>query len=282
MLNYSLILDRTFAALADPARRGMLARLAAGPASVSELAAPLPISLPAVLQHLQALEASGLIRSEKKGRVRTCRIEPQALSAAEALDRRPARRLGSAARPLRSLISHAITTKGDIQMTAIDRSGARAHCSTRRVDLVWKAWTDPEHIKQWWAPRPYQTTECEIDLTQRRQVPHAHDRPRRFRHRKGTACILEVVAGERIVWTSALARRFRPNSFPPEGCGAFPFTAIHHLRGRWRRQDPLHATVLHRNEEDAKPTPRWASTTAGAPAPTSSARSRAAWASASA
>jgi DNA-binding transcriptional ArsR family regulator len=77
-------LDRAFQALSDPIRRGMLARLSRGPASVSELAAPLPISLPAVLQHLQALEASGLIASHKSGRVRTCRIEPQALSAAEA------------------------------------------------------------------------------------------------------------------------------------------------------------------------------------------------------
>jgi len=83
MLNDSLRLDRAFQALSDPARRGMLARLSLGPASVSELARPLPISLPAVLQHLQALEASGLIRSEKNGRVRTCRIEPQALGAAE-------------------------------------------------------------------------------------------------------------------------------------------------------------------------------------------------------
>src|SRR3954471_14073366 len=84
MLNDSSKLGRTFAALADPTRRGMLARLSRGPASVSELARPLTISLPAVLQHLQALEASGLVRSEKKGRVRTCRIEPKALSAAEA------------------------------------------------------------------------------------------------------------------------------------------------------------------------------------------------------
>jgi DNA-binding transcriptional ArsR family regulator len=61
----------------------MLARLSLGPASVGELAAPLSISLPAVLQHLQALEASGLVRSEKQGRVRTCRLEPRALAAAE-------------------------------------------------------------------------------------------------------------------------------------------------------------------------------------------------------
>lgn len=77
-------LDRAFQALSDPIRRGMLARLAHGPASVSELARPLPISFPAVLQHLQALEASGLIASHKAGRVRTCRIEPTVMSAAEA------------------------------------------------------------------------------------------------------------------------------------------------------------------------------------------------------
>ncbi len=76
-------LDRAFHALSDPIRRGMLVRLSRGPASVSELARPLPISLPAALLHLQALEASGLIASTKSGRVRTCRIEPKALSAAE-------------------------------------------------------------------------------------------------------------------------------------------------------------------------------------------------------
>src|SRR5438067_10301615 len=62
----------------------MVERLVRGPASVSELSRPLEMSLPAVLQHLQVLEASGLVRSEKAGRVRTCRIEPDALRAAEA------------------------------------------------------------------------------------------------------------------------------------------------------------------------------------------------------
>src|SRR5215218_3898482 len=83
VLNDSLVLDRAFQALADPLRRGMLAQLSRGPASVSELARPLPISLPAVMQHLKALEESGLVRSEKKGRVRTVRLQPKALSAAE-------------------------------------------------------------------------------------------------------------------------------------------------------------------------------------------------------
>jgi DNA-binding transcriptional ArsR family regulator len=75
----SASLDRVFQALADPTRRALVERLSLGPASVSELALPLPMSLPAVVQHLQVLEASGLIRSEKQGRVRTCRVEPTAL-----------------------------------------------------------------------------------------------------------------------------------------------------------------------------------------------------------
>ena len=83
MLNESG-LNQTFHALADPVRRGMLARLSRGPASVSELAKPFSISLPAVMQHLATLEASGLVHSRKQGRVRTVQLEPNALSDAEA------------------------------------------------------------------------------------------------------------------------------------------------------------------------------------------------------
>ena len=83
MLNHAATLDRAFQALADPTRRALLSRLTRGPAAVSELARPLPMSLPAVMQHLAVLEASGLVRSEKLGRVRTCRIEPPALTLAE-------------------------------------------------------------------------------------------------------------------------------------------------------------------------------------------------------
>src|SRR3954463_7117110 len=81
MLNYQL--DKTFAALADPARRAIVERLVSGPASVSELARPLPMSLPAVMLHLKVLEDSGLVTSRKEGRGRTCRIQPQMLSQAE-------------------------------------------------------------------------------------------------------------------------------------------------------------------------------------------------------
>jgi DNA-binding transcriptional ArsR family regulator len=76
-------LDNSFHALADPTRRAMVEQLSRGPASVSELARPLDISMPAVIQHLQVLERSGLVRSEKVGRVRTCRIEPEAMQPVE-------------------------------------------------------------------------------------------------------------------------------------------------------------------------------------------------------
>jgi DNA-binding transcriptional ArsR family regulator len=79
----SIDLDHLFHALADPARRAIIERLSRGPAPVSELARPLPMSLPSVMQHLGVLEAAGLVRSEKVGRVRTCAIQPQALSQAE-------------------------------------------------------------------------------------------------------------------------------------------------------------------------------------------------------
>jgi DNA-binding transcriptional ArsR family regulator len=83
MLDQMADLDRVFQALADPNRRVMVERLSQGPASVSELARPLAISLAAVLQHVQVLEASGLVRSQKAGRTRTCSINPAALRSAE-------------------------------------------------------------------------------------------------------------------------------------------------------------------------------------------------------
>ena len=87
MLNQSTVaegdVDLLFHALADPSRRAMVERLTRGPASVSELARPLAMSMPAVVQHLHVLERSGLVRSEKVGRVRTCTVEPAALRTAE-------------------------------------------------------------------------------------------------------------------------------------------------------------------------------------------------------
>jgi DNA-binding transcriptional ArsR family regulator len=84
MLNYKTQpLDRAYQALGDATRRALVERLTSGPATVSELAAPLPMSLPAVMLHLKVLEESGLVKSEKQGRVRTCHVAPEMLSEAE-------------------------------------------------------------------------------------------------------------------------------------------------------------------------------------------------------
>ena len=83
MLNQVIDLDRTFQALADKSRRTMVERLTLGPASVSELAEPLAMSLAAVVQHVHVLEACGVVKTEKVGRTRMCRIEAAAMTAAE-------------------------------------------------------------------------------------------------------------------------------------------------------------------------------------------------------
>ena len=83
VLNKKSNLDRMFHALADATRRSMLEQLGQGPASVSELARPLAVSLPAVVQHLQVLESAGLVSTRKVGRVRTCQLEPRALQQVE-------------------------------------------------------------------------------------------------------------------------------------------------------------------------------------------------------
>ena len=83
MLNDAPDLDRVFHALADPGRRRMLERLSQGPASVSELGRPLTMSLAAVVQHVQILEASGLVLTQKLGRTRTCSLNTMTLRSAE-------------------------------------------------------------------------------------------------------------------------------------------------------------------------------------------------------
>jgi DNA-binding transcriptional ArsR family regulator len=83
MAKYIAELSRSFSALADPTRRAIVGRLCDGPKSICELAEPFEMALPSLLKHVRVLEQSGLISSEKVGRVRTCRIEPHALRATE-------------------------------------------------------------------------------------------------------------------------------------------------------------------------------------------------------
>jgi DNA-binding transcriptional ArsR family regulator len=91
--HYSPSLDDVFFALGDPTRRAILSRLGEGIASVTELAAPFPMALPSLLKHLRILERAGLVRSKKRGRTRTCALDPAALHEAESwlLDQRAIR-----------------------------------------------------------------------------------------------------------------------------------------------------------------------------------------------
>ncbi len=84
MANHGTTLDAAYHALSDATRRAVIERLVAGPATISELAEPHAITLPTFMKHFRVLEDSGLVRSEKRGRVRTCYLEPLALRSAEA------------------------------------------------------------------------------------------------------------------------------------------------------------------------------------------------------
>lgn len=83
MANHSAELDRVFVALADPTRRAVVRRLGSGPCSVSKLADSFPMTLPSFMKHLRTLETSGLVRSVKRGRVRTCTLDHERLGMVE-------------------------------------------------------------------------------------------------------------------------------------------------------------------------------------------------------
>jgi uncharacterized protein YndB with AHSA1/START domain len=118
--------------------------------------------------------------------------------------------------------------------------------------LVWEAWTSPEHIRKWWAPKPYQTPEVEIDLRpggifrMRMTGPDGFDTGT-----GGTGCVLDVVEGERVVWTSALGPGWRPNDPGPADCGAFLFTAIITMEDAPGGKTLYRAVARPRNGKDA-------------------------------
>jgi uncharacterized protein YndB with AHSA1/START domain len=118
-------------------------------------------------------------------------------------------------------------------------------------DLVWKAWTDPEQLRKWWAPRPYQTPECEMELRPGGRFYTRMTGPNGFDFR-GTGCFLEVVEGEKIVWTSALGPGYRPQDVDPQDCGGFPFTAIVTLEDNGDGRTRYKAVALHRNAADSE------------------------------
>jgi uncharacterized protein YndB with AHSA1/START domain len=117
--------------------------------------------------------------------------------------------------------------------------------------LVWAALTTPEHIRKWWAPRPYQTPEVALDLRPGGRFYNRMTGPDGF-EAEGNGCILDVAEGERMVWTSALGPGWRPNDLGPEGCGGLAFTAIMTLADAGDGKTLYRALAMHRNPADAE------------------------------
>ena len=118
------------------------------------------------------------------------------------------------------------------------------------VDLVWKAYTNPEHLKRWFAPRPYEITECELDLRPGGIFRIRMVGPDGFDTGHGNAgCVLEVVEGKKLAWTSALGPQYRPAELG-EGCESFPMTAVVTFADAGNGKTLYRAVALHRNAAD--------------------------------
>lgn len=118
------------------------------------------------------------------------------------------------------------------------------------INLVWKAYTDPNHLKRWFAPRPYEITECELDLTPGGIFRFRMVGPDGFDTGHGTpGCVLEVIEGRKLAWTSALGPGYRPNQMG-EGCESFPFTAVVTFADAGDGKTIYKAVALHKDAKD--------------------------------
>ena len=118
------------------------------------------------------------------------------------------------------------------------------------VELVWKAYTDPEHLKRWFAPKPYEISEIDLDLRPGGIFRIRMTGPDGFDTGHGTpGCVLEVVERERLVWTSALGPGYRPNEMG-EGCESFPMTAVITLADAGNGKTAYKAIALHKDAAD--------------------------------
>ena len=118
------------------------------------------------------------------------------------------------------------------------------------IELVWEAYTNPEHITQWFAPKPYQITECELDLRPGGIFLIRMVGPDGFDTGHGVpGCVLEVIERERLTWTSALGPEYRPN-LSGEGCESFPFTAVITFADLGNGKTAYKAVAMHKDSAD--------------------------------
>jgi uncharacterized protein YndB with AHSA1/START domain len=118
------------------------------------------------------------------------------------------------------------------------------------VDLVWEAYTNPEHMKRWFAPKPYEVTEMELDLKPGGVFRLRMVGPDGFDTGHGVpGCVLEVIEREKLVWTNALGPGYRPNE-TGEGCESFPFTAVVTFADAGNGKTRYKALALHKGVAD--------------------------------
>ena len=118
------------------------------------------------------------------------------------------------------------------------------------IDLVWEAYTNPDHVRMWFAPKPYQITEAELDLRPGGTFRFKMEGPDGFAE-DGHGCVLEVIPKAKFTWTSALGPEFRPSDFGgKEGCEAFPFTAAATFSDAGNGKTAYKVVALHRNVAD--------------------------------
>jgi uncharacterized protein YndB with AHSA1/START domain/DNA-binding transcriptional ArsR family regulator len=213
---------RRFHALSDPTRAAIVARLAAGEAAVSDLAAPGGLRLPLVMKHLGVLEDAGLVATRKAGRQRLCRLNGAALAhTRDWLARQAAvweARLDRLDRFALSLAE---------QETAMDPLGPFDLELTRHLQapraVLWRCWTEPALMEQWFCPVPWRATDIEIDLRPGGRFKTIIRGPGGEVFDNDPGCFLAVEPLERLVWTSGLGPGWRPVLTPPEG---FAMTAV--------------------------------------------------------
>jgi uncharacterized protein YndB with AHSA1/START domain/DNA-binding transcriptional ArsR family regulator len=240
MANYQASAAR-FHALADPTRAAIVAQLTSGPASVGDLATPTGLRLPTVLKHLSVLEGAGLVATEKSGRQRLCRLNARALG--DARDWLAAQTAAWEAR-LDRMDRLALTL--DRMETLMDPLGPLDLEITRtlkaRRAAVWRCWTEPALMEQWFCPRPWRGTDIVVDLRPGGRFKTVIRGPEGEVFDNDPGAFLEVVPMERLVWTSALGPGFRPNVIPE---GGFGFTAILSFADAPDGGTLYHARVLH-------------------------------------
>jgi len=119
------------------------------------------------------------------------------------------------------------------------------------VDLVWQAYTNPDHLKRWFAPRPYEITECELDLQPGGIFRIRMVGPDGFDTGHGNAgCILEVIDRKKLAWTSALGPDYRPAEMAATGCESFPMTAVVTFADAGNGKTVYKAVALHKDAAD--------------------------------